>query len=55
MTPDPVGAGVRVTVPGLSGLRAGETVLVLVGNAEALRKPFEHFGPVTVWKPMELE
>jgi hypothetical protein len=30
MTPDPVGAGVRVTVPGLSGLRAGETVLVHV-------------------------
>ena len=31
MTPDPLrGAGVRVSVPGLSGLKAGETVLVHV-------------------------
>jgi zinc protease len=33
----------------------GDTVLVLVGNAEALKKPFEKFGPVTVWKPSDLE
>jgi len=30
MTPHPVGAGVRVTVPGLSGLKPGEMVLVHV-------------------------
>lgn len=34
---------------------ASDTVLVLVGNAEALRKPFEKFGAVTVWKPSDLE
>ncbi len=32
-----------------------DTVLVLVGNAEKLKKPFERYGEVSVWKPTDLE
>lgn len=32
-----------------------ERVLVLVGNAEQLRPQVEQYGPLTVWRPSELE
>jgi len=32
-----------------------ERCIVLVGNAEALRSTVEQYGPVTVWRPSELE
>jgi zinc protease len=32
-----------------------ERSLVLVGNAEQLRPKVEKYGPITVWKPSELE
>ncbi len=36
-------------------LFGSERTIVLVGNAEALRPKVEKYGPVTVWKPVELE
>jgi zinc protease len=36
-------------------LFGSERSIVLVGNAEALRQRVEKYGPVTVWKPSELE
>ncbi len=36
-------------------LFGGERCIVLVGNAEALRTKVDHYGPVTVWRPADLE
>lgn len=36
-------------------LFGSERSIVLVGNAEALRPRVEQYGPVTVWRPSELE
>lgn len=36
-------------------LFGSERSIVLVGNAEALRPKVEKYGPVTVWRPSELE
>jgi hypothetical protein len=32
-----------------------DRTIVLVGNAEQLKPKVERYGPITVWKPAELE